>query len=50
MDWKHGSSGRAPALQMQSPEFKLLSHLPHLKKKERKDIVWIMNNGSERVY
>jgi hypothetical protein len=26
MDWCHGSSGREPALQAQSPEFKLQSH------------------------
>jgi hypothetical protein len=26
MDWRCGSSGRAPALQMQSPEFKNQSH------------------------
>jgi hypothetical protein len=33
MDWKCGSSGRKPALQARSPEFKLQSHK---KKKERK--------------
>jgi hypothetical protein len=26
-DWRHGSRGRAPALQVQSPEFKSPSHL-----------------------
>jgi hypothetical protein len=33
MDWRYGSSGRTPALQVQSPEFK-----PHFyeRKKEKK--------------
>jgi hypothetical protein len=26
MDWRWGSSGRAPSLQAQNPEFKLQSH------------------------
>jgi hypothetical protein len=26
MDWRHGSSGRVPALQVQSPKFKPQSH------------------------
>jgi hypothetical protein len=26
MEWQHGSSGRAPALQVRSPEFKPQSH------------------------
>jgi hypothetical protein len=32
MDWMRGSSGRAPALQMQSSEFKLQSHQKKKKK------------------
>jgi hypothetical protein len=36
MYWRCGSSSRAPALQTQSPEFKLQFPLPPTKKKERK--------------
>jgi hypothetical protein len=32
VDRRHGSSGRAPALQMQSPELKLQSHQKQTKK------------------
>jgi hypothetical protein len=37
MDWKRGSSNRAPALQGQSPELKPQSQQ---KKKKKKAIIW----------
>jgi hypothetical protein len=36
MDWRCGTSGRAPALQMGSPEFKLQSHQTKRKRKASK--------------
>jgi hypothetical protein len=37
MDWRYGSSSREPALQVQSPEFKLESH----KQTKRIEILFI---------
>jgi hypothetical protein len=36
MDWRCGSSGRAPALQVQNPEFKRQSHQQNKTKTKNK--------------
>jgi hypothetical protein len=37
MNWRCGSSGGAPSLQVQSPEFKPQSHVKKEKKKKKRD-------------
>jgi hypothetical protein len=44
MDWRHGSSSRAPALQALRPKFKPQSH----KKKKRQDYVIQRKSSTER--
>jgi hypothetical protein len=47
MDWRHGSRGRVPALQIQNPESK-----PQSQPKKKKKIYWaekaVIRNGKMR--
>jgi hypothetical protein len=50
MDWRCSSSGRAPALQVQSPEFKSQSHQEKRKGKERKRGKYLLHRVEQKLH
>jgi hypothetical protein len=45
-DWRRGSSSRAPALQLQSPEFKTPFHYCQKNKKRNFSVIIVQGSGS----